>query len=548
MLPVVASAQLTVPQGGTGQTSFTDTQILYGNTSLRLGSEAAFTYDDASNTLLVDNATLTTLTVGSVSNTELGYLNGVTSAIQTQLNAKQATLGNNDITPDMVLSTGQTDEYVLTYEATGDTWEWAAASAASFSDIDTDYGAETVTSIWTLSGNWINTANPWADNEVSDTLTIGSGSTIADGLIMEPDLDADVVATDGDFLQYDSTGTNFTWRNASEVRSDLGLVIGTNVQAYDADLSTYAGITPSANVQSLLGSANYAAMRSLLDLEAGTDFYSITAANAAFQPLDADLTAIAALANTDSNFIVGNGSTWVAESGSTVRTSLGLGSLATLSSISNTNWSGTDLSVANGGTGVSTLTSGGILFGNGASAVTASAVLTNGQLLIGDGSGIPTVSTLTAGAGVGISNGAGSITISSDLGTSITAGEITNDTITYAQIDDTDQTDTKCIYIEDPTADDDLASIWSNKTANNFLLTEIWAESDQTVAFDLQIDDGTPADVNGTDITPAAGEAEDTSLSGDTTLAAGEELDLVVTSVTNTPTWISICWTGNWID
>jgi hypothetical protein len=32
---------------------------------------------------------------GSVSNTEFGYLNGVTSAIQTQLDAKQATLGNN---------------------------------------------------------------------------------------------------------------------------------------------------------------------------------------------------------------------------------------------------------------------------------------------------------------------------------------------------------------------------------------------------------------------------------------------------------------------
>lgn len=31
----------------------------------------------------------------------------------------------------------------------------------------------------TISGNWVNTANPWADNEVSDTLTIGSGSTMS---------------------------------------------------------------------------------------------------------------------------------------------------------------------------------------------------------------------------------------------------------------------------------------------------------------------------------------------------------------------------------
>lgn len=51
------------------------------------------------------------------------------------------------------------------------------------------------------------------------------------------------------------------------------------------------------------------------------------------QPLDSDLTAIAALAKTNSNFIVGNGSTWVAESGSTVRASLGLGALAELNSV-----------------------------------------------------------------------------------------------------------------------------------------------------------------------------------------------------------------------
>jgi hypothetical protein len=45
-----------------------------------------------------------------------------------------------------------------------------------------------------------------------------------------------------------------------------------------------------------------------------------------FQPLTATLTAIGALAVTDGNIIVGNGSTWVAESGATARTSLGLGS------------------------------------------------------------------------------------------------------------------------------------------------------------------------------------------------------------------------------
>ena len=93
------------------------------------------------------------------------------------------------------------------------------------------------------------------------------------------------------------------------------------------------------------------------------------------QAYSARLTDVAALTPTDSNFIVGNGSTWVAESGSTVRTSLGLGSLAVLNSINNTNWSGEDLSVANGGTGASTLT--GLLQGNGTSAITGGATINN---------------------------------------------------------------------------------------------------------------------------------------------------------------------------
>ena len=50
-----------------------------------------------------------------------------------------------------------------------------------------------------------------------------------------------------------------------------------------------------------------------------------TAISSLYQPLDADLAAIAALSSADSNFIVGSAAGWVAESGATARTSLGLG-------------------------------------------------------------------------------------------------------------------------------------------------------------------------------------------------------------------------------
>ncbi|QQS15441.1 MAG: hypothetical protein IPK84_03665 [Candidatus Moraniibacteriota bacterium] len=95
------------------------------------------------------------------------------------------------------------------------------------------------------------------------------------------------------------------------------------------------------------------------------------------------------------------------------------GSTTGVPTISSGVWSvSSSLDVTLGGTGTSALSSGGLLYGNGTSAIGALSVMTNGQLLIGDGTGVPTLATLSEGDGVTVTNGAGSITLSLNLLTS----------------------------------------------------------------------------------------------------------------------------------
>ena len=83
------------------------------------------------------------------------------------------------------------------------------------------------------------------------------------------------------------------------------------------------------------------------------------------------------------------------------------GSAAELASLS----LDTALTVANGGTGASTLTDGGVLLGSGTGAVTPLGQATNGQLVIGSTGGDPTLATLTGGANITVTNTAGAISI-----------------------------------------------------------------------------------------------------------------------------------------
>ena len=88
----------------------------------------------------------------------------------------------------------------------------------------------------------------------------------------------------------------------------------------------------------------------------------------------------------------------------------------------------TALAVAEGGTGATTLTNGGVLLGSGTGAITATAVLTDGQMLVGDGTTDPAIESgatlrTSIGVGTGDSPTFTGLTLSGDL--EVQGGDIT---------------------------------------------------------------------------------------------------------------------------
>ena len=292
-----------------------------------------------------------------------------------------------------------TDNQIVRYDSTSANWQFEdlpGGTVAALSDTDVSGIANKDVLVYnSTSGNWV--SRPLAIADVTNLQTTLDAKLETADVTVSSISDTTISSVvDDSFLVYDSSDSNWKNKGPSTVRSTLSLVVGTNVQAHSARLDD-----------------------------------------------------ISSLAITDGNFIVGSGTGWVAESGATVRTSLGLGDLATQSTITESQISDLGSYITASSTDTLTNKSGNIsMFTNDAGYLTAETNdLTNVSGTLGTGNGGTGLSAIgTANQVLAVNTGATALefqTISitesqiSDLQTYLTAeSNDLSSVVTWANVPD----------------------------------------------------------------------------------------------------------------
>ena len=303
------------------------------------------------------------VSVSAVTSTEIGYLDGVTSGIQTQLDGKAST----SFVPTTITvadeSTDTTCFPLFVTAATGDLGPKTASGLTFNSSTDVLSG----TFAGALTGNVTGNASGSSGSCTGNAATATALET----------------ARNIGGVSFDGTGNiNLPGVNTSGNQDTSGTAaIATTVTVADESSDTACNVLFTTAATGNLGpkSGTNLTFNSSSGLLTATGFAGALTGNAS------TATALETARNIGGVSFDGTGNI----------------DLPGVNSAGNQNTSGTaaglsaTLAVGSGGTGATSLTANGVLIGNGTSAVTAVDMSTKGSLLAGDGSGNP--STLGVG-------------------------------------------------------------------------------------------------------------------------------------------------------